>query len=159
MRKFLISFLSLAFIVCLTFGLTACGNKKEELPDLADCEIGYQLPVYPGVEFDYKVVDRNANAFIVHISEIKLTLAKKNTITANTTLEKPFYRYELTFTAKGSTDTKLAGEHMYLGYLTSTNASNNTAVTTVDDFGNITWEKSIGVNEYVVFSFTDLAID
>ena len=52
-----------------TFGLTACSDKNE-LVDLADCEIGYELPVYPNCEFDYKVNDDCT----VHVSSIKATL-------------------------------------------------------------------------------------
>ena len=98
MKKFLVVCLS---IVCLmfTFGLTACSDKNE-LVDLADCEIGYELPVSPNCEFDYKVNDDCT----VHVSSIKATLVEKNEIHEGDILTEPFTPYVVELQFIGSTD-------------------------------------------------------
>ena len=100
MKKFLVVCLSLLCLM-FTFGLTACGDKdNNELIDLADCEIGYELPVYPSCEFDYKVNDD----CVVHISSIKAVLVKKNEIHEGDLLTENFTPYIVELRFLGRTD-------------------------------------------------------
>ena len=100
MKKFLVVCLSLLCLM-FTFGLTACGDKdNNELIDLADCEIGYELPVYPSCEFDYKVNDD----CVVHISSIKAVLVQKNEIHEGDLLTENFTPYIVELRFLGRTD-------------------------------------------------------
>lgn len=115
MKKFFIGFLTLLCLVSFSFGLTAC-KDNDGLIDLANAEIGYELPVYPDCEFDYKVNDECT----VHISSIKATLVAKNEIHEGDVLDEPFYPYEVKLEFTGSTDAKNKDKAIYIGILLQT---------------------------------------
>ena len=117
MKKFFVNLMCAIMLVCATIGLTACGDDKtsNQLPDLADCEIGYQMPIYPSYEFDYQV----SEDCVVHIKSITMTLIEKRTISPNELLTDKFQPYIFELNALGSTDVKFAGKTIYLRLLAS----------------------------------------
>lgn len=92
MKKFFVSVIG-AIMFCLSvFGLVSCKQEsKSGSIDLANCEVGNKLPVYPTCEFDYKIDDN----CIVHINHFSATLVRKNSIEENAILEERFNRYEI----------------------------------------------------------------
>ena len=112
MKKFLVLLLSIVCIISTTAGLTACDNYSDNgssnnivgAIDLANCEIGYELPVYPTCEFDYKVNDN----MTVHIKNIKVRLVEKNIINEDDEIAGNFYPYVVEVTAEGSTAIEFA---------------------------------------------------
>lgn len=110
MKKFLIIILS---SILLTLSFVGCTNdttdnlpRSNNLPDFADCEIGYKLEVYPKVPFDYELPDET----IVHIDSIEATLTAKNEINEGDTIKEYFYPYEVTVKVVGNTSVELAGK-------------------------------------------------
>ncbi|MCD8372956.1 MAG: hypothetical protein LUD27_06630 [Clostridia bacterium] len=109
MKKFICTALC-SLIALSAVPLASCSNNSG-LINLADCEIGYELPVYPDCEFDYKIDDD----CVVHISEIKAVLTAKNEINEGDVIEDEFYyRYEISITIEA----QLVGE--YNSYVGST---------------------------------------
>lgn len=108
MKKFLVVCLSLLCLM-FTFGLTACEDKNEMI-ELTDCEIGYELPVYPACEFDYKVNDECT----IHVSSIKATLIEKNEIHEGDLLTEKFDPYVIRIDFNGYTNASHADKNIWL---------------------------------------------
>lgn len=86
-----------------------CGQiPSNNLPDFADCDIGYKLEVYPKVPFNYELPDGT----IVHIDSIEATLTAKNEINEGDTIKEYFYPYEVTIKVTGNTDKQHAGKSL-----------------------------------------------
>lgn len=155
MKRFLVVILSLICFIA-TIGITGCDNNENEsgVIDLADCEIGYQLPVYPSCEFDYQV----SEDCIVHISSITMTLTEKNVINPNDVLNSAYYPYVFTLKATGYTDKSFAGTSIYFKYRCSVPNFLLRILSVVDDDGAITWEDDKYICEPVTFSFERLEL-
>lgn len=112
MKKFFVSILCVVMVVCSTFGLSACKNNDNSSSDVSfeNINIGYNLPIYPTCEFNYKVSDDCT----VHIDNIKIELTGKNVVNSDDTLSSPYYPYVFHVSASGSTDAKHAGKKIYL---------------------------------------------
>lgn len=143
MKKFLVVCLSL---ICLmfTFGLTACGDKAETL-DLADCEIGYELPVYPNCKFNYKITydDYKQQTLdvpvIVNIDNINAILVEKNDINEDDVLEQPFHMYKINLVIVGHTDKELSGRELRIWLIDQLTGNTFSNKATIDENGNINW--------------------
>lgn len=115
MKKILVVILSFICLISSTVCLGACSNKgnatgSTELIDLADCEIGYELPIYPTCEFDYKVNEECT----VHIKNINIKLVQKNEISSNNEVTGKFFPFVLEVNAEGETTDSLAGKTIAL---------------------------------------------
>ncbi len=116
----------LALVCVLCFA--GCGEEPTSTLDLSECEIGYEFEVYPNVEFNYTISDD----FIVHISDIKVTLIEKNEINANDNIEGYFYPYIIKVEVKGKTDAKHANTDIYIA-LSTANVGINCRATISED--------------------------
>ena len=114
-----ISLVLVSLTLCFTLlALVGCGgNTTSETVDLASIPEGTELSVYPKCEFDYKY-KKGSDEYIFHISSISAKLTKKNSIGTNDLIEGDFYRYEITISVSGYTDSSLAGHRFYLCLLT-----------------------------------------
>lgn len=110
-KVFAYSFCIIMLIISV-FVFVGCGNEENKLPrsnnlpDFADCDIGYKLEVYPKVPFNYELPDGT----IVHIDSIEATLTAKNEINEGDTIKGFFYPYEVTIRVTGNTVAELAGK-------------------------------------------------
>lgn len=139
MKKVFTSILCSFLLIYGIIGLTACNNNESEsLPDLANCKIGYELPVYPQCDFYYKV-DEN---FTVHIENVSATLTKKNEIHQGDTLDTEFYPYTVTLTVSGTTDPANADQTFYFRFRFCEN-SFTTIKAIVNSNGSISCEKDL----------------
>ncbi|MDE6605983.1 MAG: hypothetical protein K2K85_08195 [Clostridia bacterium] len=131
MKKFFV--LIVLTIVCI-FCFVGCVNTPDSpntSTDLGNYEVGYEFEVYPTVEFNYKINED----FIVHISDISVTLIEKNEIKANDIIEnKYYYPYTTKFEVTGNTDAKHSGKQIDI-YATS-GAANIHCVATINDDGS-----------------------
>lgn len=116
----------LALVCALCFA--GCGEKPTSTLDLSECEIGYEFEVYPNVEFDYKINDD----FIVHISDIKVTLIEKNEVNTNDILEGEFYPYVAKIEVTGTADPKFSGTSIYISFSNGSNTPSCKATITED---------------------------
>lgn len=158
MKKLFVSLFSVVLFVFSIVGFTACGNNNS-LPDLADCEIGYQLPVYPTCEFDYKYNDE----YIVHIDSITVTLVEKNTIEEGDILDEKFSPYYAEWIVKGSTDATLAGKDIFIELHTtedgkSTSTSYSGSIESDGTF-NVKYKQAIYKNSIWYFHEVSLISD
>ena len=118
-KVFAYSFCIIMLIISV-FVFVGCGNEENKLPrsnnlpDFADCDIGYKLEVYPKVPFNYELPDGT----IVHIDSIEATLTAKNEINEGDTIKEYFYPYEVTIKVTGSTDKKLSGKSLVFSFTT-----------------------------------------
>lgn len=154
MKKLFVSLFSVVLFVSSIVGFTACGNNNS-LPDLADCEIGYQLPVYPTCEFDYKYNDE----YIVHIDSITVTLVEKNTIEEGDILDKKFFPYYVEWVVKGSTSVTLAGKNIFIE-LHSTEDSSGTSKNyhgTIESDGTFFVKNKRGTYENSIWYFNEVS--
>ncbi len=145
MKKFIVTVLCAVVTLC-SISFAACSSSSDSgLINLADCEIGYELPVYPDCEFDYKVDDD----CVVHISEIKAVLTAKNEINAGDLVEDKFYRYEITLSANGYTNNNAKSEYtinITYGIFDPTEVFMMTAETQSDN--SLQWEEKFYINSY-----------
>lgn len=97
------------------FSFAGCGDelpRSDNLPDFANCKVGYKLKVYPDFPFDYEMKDGT----IIHIEKIEATLTAKNTIKKGETIKGSFYPYEVTIRVIGSTDKVHTGKTLILHF-------------------------------------------
>jgi uncharacterized protein YxeA len=129
-------------LLCLSpFAISGCNknnsNTDSQIIDLANCEIGYELPVYPECEFNYKINEECT----VHVKSIKATLIQKNTISENDTLDSEFHPYIIHISAIGSTDMKFEGKELRLNLRIDKNFKTQYYyLATVNNNGIINWE-------------------
>ena len=107
MKKF--SVLVILMIVCI-FCFAGCVNTPNSPSNLSNYKVGYEFEVYPTVEFNYKINDD----FVVHISDISVTLVEKNEIKANDTIEGKYSPYTTKLEVSGYTDVKHSGTKIYV---------------------------------------------
>lgn len=116
MKKFFVSLMCVAMVICSTLGLSACAGDKDNsnTVDLSQIEVGAEIPVYPNCEFDYLFKPNNLESsdeqYTVHISQITAKLSKKNSIHKGDILTEQFYPFEIQVYVSGSTSPKLAGK-------------------------------------------------
>lgn len=150
MKKFIVSAICAAVALC-SISFSACSDNTADsnsgLINLADCEIGYELPVYPDCEFDYKVSDDCT----VHISEIKAVLTAKNEINEGDFIEENFYRYEITLRATGkvTTTTNKTEYTLHLSYGILDPSSVYMITAYCDSSNSLAWEQVFYFNTYV----------
>lgn len=136
----------ISFILLISvFSFSGCSNSdkselpsSKNLPDFADCKIGYKLEVYPKVAFDYELPDGT----IIHIDSIEATLTAKNEIKEGDVIKEPFYPYEVTIKITGNTDAKLAGKGVY-SLLVSMHRNQGTISGKIDYSGKFMLENTL----------------
>ena len=112
MKKFsiisILVVLTLAFVFCFA-GCTNTPDTSNDSSALSNYEVGHKFVVYPTVEFNYKIEDD----FIVHISNISVTLVEKNEVKENDTIEDERYSpFTTKMEVSGYTDVKHSGKHI-----------------------------------------------
>lgn len=158
MKKFIVSAVCAVVALC-SIPFAACSSSENNgLINLADCEIGYELPVYPDCEFDYKVDDD----CVVHISEIKAVLTAKNEINEGDLVEKDYYyyRYIITANVKGYLSSEYnSNSSLYLSLICppSDGAFGKTA--TADSNNNIEWEIETKVLTQFIYNIQFYSLD
>lgn len=157
MKKLTIALIVLAILACSVFALTAC-NKEETTTDpfaydLSKMEVGDEIPVYPGVSFDYVLEDGN----VVHIESITATLVAKNVINEGDTIEGKFYPYEIEFNVKAKTSAELVGENIVI-YLADDELTGFALVDIVDENGSLTITDSYGFVGSSPLRFSNISI-
>lgn len=105
------------------------------IKSLADCEIGYQLPVYPNSKFEYGVEPK----FVV--SEISITLTAKNEMRYNNF--KEFYPFEITVKIVASSNASVG--YKYGIKIASMHTTFNIN-SIINEDGSIIWEEKIKGN-------------
>ena len=135
MKKLFVAFISAVLCFSL-FAFVGC-DEGSAAASFEEIEVGYNLPVYPDFEFDYKVSDD----CIVHINKIKIELTDKNIIEPNETVSSPYWPYIFHVSASGSTDAKYAGKTIYLILINkSVYRTQFYYETTIGDDGSIYWD-------------------
>ena len=155
MKKIVNYLFVIALLLSFIFIYAACGNngslpKSKNLPDFADCKIGYKLEVYPKVAFDYKMPDGT----IVHIDSIEATLTAKNEIKEGDTIKEPFYPYEVTIEIKGATETNLSGKAIEIWVESKTfGIAGTNPSTTINNDGTFVATKVISIYSNAIINF------
>lgn len=155
MKKFVSIVLCVMCVALASIGLVGCGEEdKDALPDLADCEIGYELPVYPDFEFDY-VIDEECT---IHMTSIKATLIEKNKIDPNVPLTEQFFPYVFSIEATATTTPNNAGRKFELRLYVDSPANIAKSTTTQQD-GSIKWVfTDLGCQDAESVSFRSILI-
>ncbi len=159
MKKFVCVILCAVLTLGLGVLLVGCNDNNgcqcttEQLHGdyLADKEVGYEVPVYPNFEFDYKLESGRT----IHISSIKVTLCSKNEIKPDEPFSGTFYPYAYKIQAKGYTrSTVLAGSKITL-FINCTDANTTYGSATVQQDGTLEWEWNFflyrGLADRVIF--------
>jgi hypothetical protein len=157
-KVFAYSFCIIMLIISV-FVFVGCGNEENKLPrsnnlpDFADCDIGYKLEVYPKVPFNYELPDGT----IVHIDSIEATLTAKNEINEGDTIKEYFYPYEVTAKVIGSTDAEFAGREIYVS-LPSGSGNDNGILGVINDDGSFILEAHLRFtrNHILFFMFCQI---
>ena len=145
MKKF--SIFIILIIVCI-FCFAGCVNTPNTASDLGDCNVGYEFEVYPNVEFNYKISDD----FIVHISDISVTLVQKNEIKANDTIENIFMPYVVKLEVSGFTTAEHCGTRIRISFSSITTGLECYATITEDGTFYGDSETSFRNNNTIYFS-------
>lgn len=111
MKKLFVALISTVLCFSL-FAFAGCENNhtQVETPNLSECDIGFQVPIYPSFEFDYQV----NNECLVHISSITMTLVEKNYLQQGELVTGDFQPFVFELNAIGKTEERFAGEKIYI---------------------------------------------
>ena len=142
--------ISLILVAFMLLFLIGCTNNQVCVIDLEQCEIGYELPVYPGCDFKFKTDDGE----IVEVSNFRVILKEKNSVSIDETIDENFMkkRYVVAVLFDGKTDPKLAGKKVGFGQLTSATMSMYNGVstnTTVENDGTFKFEGESKIDRYI----------
>lgn len=148
MKKLLVTLMSAVLCFSL-FVFVGCGDSEQFIDKLEDKELGYEIPIYPDYEFDYKIIDEahNNKEIILHVTDIKITLAAKNVIPANEPISGTFCKYTYRIKAHATTDPSNQGTRLMLWV--GSRFSNETYYapsSLVNEDGSIEWAGEIKVN-------------
>lgn len=153
MKKIFTFALSLTVLLCATLGLSACGETKEA--SLEDCEIGYQVHVYPEFAFNYSLNWDDTN-YLFYIESITVTLTEKKSIDSETTLAGTFYPYTFQVSANATTTSELAGRLVSIRLLK--NDALTMLQTTIQPDGKIEWSQTWYAMSEPLISFSDILL-
>ena len=101
--------------ICLTTGGCSTDEYSELTVDLSKMEIGTEIPVYPGHEFDYSLTPESElypdinDEYTYHVSAITAKLIRKNSIAEGDVISEQFFPFEIQIAIAGSTSPELAG--------------------------------------------------
>ena len=151
MKKIFIIF-SIIVVACVCCLAGCIKNDNTALPDLSDCEIGYNFMVYPECEFDYETDE----GYICHIEKTSATLTKKNSITSNQVISGSFAPYECELYIKGYTDASLSNKTIYV-YLFN-GQTGYTISLIIDETGKFEGKKNINIALNQGFYFSQILI-
>lgn len=157
MKKAYLVLLSIIIGIFSSVGLTGCGDNENGtiFPDIANCEIGYQLPIYPTCEFDYRVTNGD-DVYVIHIKSITMTLSAKNKITETTPIEGTYFPYTFRIKAEGSTTSDLSGKTVTLYVQDVISDSAYMASTIIEEDGTIVWDSEVGTTKLTSIQFHNL---
>ena len=145
--------------------LCACGTSPA---DNKEVNVGDEFLAYPDVSFTYTYVKRtypNPNdptevketRYVIQITEAKLVLTKKNTITKDESIAGKFYPYVAKLTVKGKTDAALSGKAILIIYSNQYNGI--PADGDIEFNGSFTCETEVKIDARDTFYFKAIELD
>ncbi len=170
MKKILCALLiALSLVTFCACGTSPTNDSSDtSQPSIKEVNVGDEFVGYPDVAFTYTYVKRsypnpndptevNESRYVIHITEAKLVIIKKNTIAKDDSIAGTFYPYVAKLTVKGNTDAALSGKAIQFTY--TNQYSSIQANGDIEFNGSFTCEKEVNLYALDTYYFNTIKLD
>ncbi len=169
MKKIICTLLiALSLVTLCACGSTPTGNGSDtSQPNIKEVNVGDEFVAYPDVSFTYTYVKRTypnpdsteavETRYVISITEAKLVITKKNTISKDESIAGRYYPYVAKLTVKGKTDAALSGQAIQITYSNQYNGI--PADGDIEYNGSFICEKEVNLYALDTYYFNSIKLD